>query len=489
MRTFNRVSRKTFKLLAAAVMIVASGLIVVQFRPFLLVRSHAAPLPGANGATPAASLAPTPPLGWNSYDSFGGAVNEAEFKANAAYVAKHLARYGWKYVVVDYYWYLPLPDPAEAKASGANAVMDGYGRLLPAPSRFPSAAGGKGFKPLADYVHSLGLKFGIHIMRGIPRAAMEKNLPILGTHAHARDVADLENSCSWSNVMDGVEVSKPAGQAYYDSIARLYASWGVDYIKADDMSRANDPKGETFHGLEIEALRRAMNKTGRPMVLSLSPGPTQLANAASVMRWSQLWRISNDMWDNWKELKQQFDFCRDWARYSGPGHWPDADMLPLGRLRVRGFKDAPRPSRLTHDEQITLMTLWSIFRSPLMMGGDLRSMDPFTLSLLTNPEVIAVDQASSGGHELFRDGDKVVWVANSPDGRARYIALFNTGDQSALVSVSKKQIGLGPKCCTVRDLWQQKNQGGLHGSFSVKLNPHAAGLYKFIPAVGMPGGK
>ena len=468
-------------------LIASAGTILACVFAVLLLWSSS--LTQAKAAPPSAGLAPTPPMGWNSYDSYGGAVNEAEFKANAAFVAKHLLRYGWQYVVIDYYWYLPNPSPAEGKASGADAVMDAYGRLLPVPSRFPSSAGGRGFKPLADYVHSLGLKFGIHIMRGIPRAAVEKNLPILGTNAHARDVADLQNTCSWSNVMHGVNVSKPAGQAYYDSIARLYASWGVDYIKADDMSRAQDPKGETYHGPEIEALRKAMNKTGRPMVLSLSPGPTQLANAASVTRWSQLWRISDDMWDNWKAVKQQFDYCRDWAQHSGPDHWPDADMLPLGRLCVRGFKDVPRLSRLTHDEQITLMTLWSIFRSPLMMGGDLPTSDPFTFSLLTNPDVIAVDQASTGEHELFRDGDKVAWISSTADGHGRYVALFNTGDQPAQVTVSKQQIGLGPTRCTVRNLWQRKNLGGFSGSFSVKLNPHSAGLYEFSMAVGVPGGK
>ncbi|MGH9434256.1 MAG: glycoside hydrolase family 27 protein, partial [Terriglobia bacterium] len=291
-----------------------------------------------------------------------------------------------------------------------------------------------------------------------------------------------------SNVMHGVNVSKPAGQAYYDSIARLYAGWGVDYIKADDMSRAQDPKGENYHGPEIEALRKAMNKTGRPMVLSLSPGPTQLANAASVTRWSQLWRISDDMWDNWNQVKKQFDYCRDWARYSGAGRWPDTDMLPLGRLCVRGFKDGPRTSRLTHAEQITLMTLWSIFRSPLMMGGDLPASDPFTLSLLTNADVIAVDQGSTGEHELFRDGDKIAWISSTADGLYRYIALFNTGDQPAQVTVSKQQIGLGTKYYTVLDLWKHKSLGELGGSLSVTLNPHAAGLYKLIPVAGMPGG-
>src|SRR5215469_13894801 len=270
------------------------------------------------------SLALTPPLGWNSYDSFGGAVNESQFRDNARYVADHLARYGWKYVVVDYYWYF-AESGVEHGTSNEDKIptsMDDYGRLLPDSQRFPSAAGGAGFKPLADYVHSLGLKFGIHIMRGISRQAVERNLPIFGAGAHgahARDVADMKNTCPWSKAMYGVDVTSPAhgtaGQAYYDSIAQLYAGWGVDFIKADDMSRGNKPPLEDYHDPEVKAMRKAMNKTGRPMVLSLSPGATPLDAAASVSEWSQMWRISDDMWDSWKQVNEQFARARDWARY------------------------------------------------------------------------------------------------------------------------------------------------------------------------------
>lgn len=427
-------------------------------------------------ATDPDNLAPRPPLGWNSYDCYGGDVNEQEVKANADYVAKHLARYGWKYVVIDYYWYFDHPKRGD-NVEDLGATMDGDGRLLPDPSRFPSAAGGRGFKPLADYVHSLGLKFGIHIMRGIPRAGVKKNLPVLGTAAHAQDVANLKNICPWSTAMHGVDVAKPAGQAYYDSIAKLYAEWGVDYIKADDMSSAKSPAVETYHGPEIEALRKAMNKTGRPMVLSLSPGPTEVPHAEHVMRWSQLWRISNDIWDDWTQVKQQFNYCRDWAPYIGPNHWPDADMLPLGRIRIRYFKDGPRLSRLTHDEQVTFMTLWSIFRSPLMMGGDLPSIDPFTLSLLTNDEVLAVDQTSSHNHQIFARGDEIGWMADAPGSKEKYVALFNVGDAPAQTTVSWKELGLSGKG-TVRDLWEKKDLGTYTDQFGAKLNAHGAGLYK-----------
>jgi len=436
--------------------------------------------PASGAAVYPDSLALTPPMGWNSYDSYGGAVNEQEMKANAKVLADHLARYGWKYVVVDYYWYFDHPESIEHSSGHERleTAMDEYGRLLPAPNRFPSSAGGKGFAPLADYVHSLGLKFGIHIMRGIPRQAVERNVPILGAHARAKDIADLKNICPWSTAMYGVDVTKPAGQAYYDSIARLYASWGVDFIKADDMSRGNDL--EPYHGAEIEALRKAMNKSGRPMVLSLSPGAAPLDQAASLSEWSQMWRISDDMWDNWKEVFAQFARTRGWAQYSGPNHWPDADMLPLGRLRVRGFENAPRSSRLTHDEQRTLMTLWTIFRSPLMMGGDLTSLDPWTASLLENDEAIAVDQTSSGNHELFERGPRVAWEADAPGVHEKYVALFDTGQAAVDVVVTWQELGLAGKCA-VRDLWQKRDLGTFADRFSARLDSHAAGLYKVAP--------
>ncbi|HET7099868.1 MAG TPA: glycoside hydrolase family 27 protein [Terriglobia bacterium] len=433
------------------------------------VRGRAATAQKAKEAS--TDLAPTPPMGWNSYDSYGGDVNEKQVKANAGSMADHLAIYGWKYVVVDYYWYYP-----SGHVEGMP-VMDEYGRLLPATNRFPSAADGQGFKPLVDYVHSLRLKFGIHIMRGIPRAAVERNLPILGTSAHAQDIANVLNTCSWSEAMYGVDVSKPAGRAYYDSLARLYAEWGVDFIKADDMSRARNPYGEVYHGPEIAALRAAMAVTGRPMVLSLSPGPTPLCDAEHVEKNSQMWRVSDDMWDNWPELRNQFGYCRLWASHIGPNHWPDADMLPLGLLRLRGFKDGPRLSRLTHEEQITLMTLWSIFRSPLMMGGDLPTLDPFTLSLLTNQEVLAVDQYSSGNRLLFARGNQIAWIADVPRTRQKYIALFNLGDAPEEIGVSWRELGMTGKV-PVRDLWKKENLGDYDKQFSARIAAHGAGLYR-----------
>jgi len=210
-------------------------------------------------------LAPVPPMGWNSWDAYGTTIKESEVKANADAMASVLKKDGWQYIVVDIQWYEPNAQ-AHGYRPNAELAMDRYGRLIPAANRFPSSANGQGFKPLADYIHSKGLKFGIHILRGIPRQAVAQNVPILNSNVHAADIADKQNLCQWNTDMYGVDMSKPGAQAYYDSIVAQYAKWGVDFIKADDMSRP-------YHKAEIEALHRAIVKSGRPIVLSLPRVP------------------------------------------------------------------------------------------------------------------------------------------------------------------------------------------------------------------------
>ena len=431
---------------------------------------------GADIATnpAAAALAPTPPMGWNSWDSYGTTVREDEVKANADYMAAHLAKFGWQYIIVDIEWYQPN-SKAHGYIPGGAVTVDEFGRFIPAPNRFPSAADGQGFAPLAAYVHSKGLKFGFHIMRGIPREAVEQNLPIKGTPYHAADIADKVNVCKWQGMEDtyGVDMSKPGAQAYYDSLAELYASWGADYIKADDM---NTPA----RAAEIVALHEALKKTGRPIVLSLSPGPSLPEYADFLGANSQLCRISNDFWDNWPSLKHQFDITHNWESYSQPGNWPDADMLPLGRIGIRAERGDDRASLFTHDEQQTVMTLWSIFRSPLMFGGDLPSNDAFTLALITNPEVLAVNQSSAGGHQSYHQGDTIAWTADAPTGSAKYVAVFNLGDAEQDVELSWSDVGIPAKHAKIRDLWTHKDLGK-QNHLQVSLAPHASVLYNVQP--------
>jgi alpha-galactosidase len=446
------------------------GMKLASVIAFLVCCAPLVAIPG-NGKSPASR----PPMGWNSWDSYGTAVREEQVKANADAMARELLRFGWQYIVVDIQWYEPNAGGHDYHA-GAALTMDEYGRLLPAPNRFPSAARGAGFKMLAAYVHAQGLKFGIHIMRGIPRQAVEQNLPILGTSYRAADIADRVNVCEWNPDMYGVDMSKPGAQAYYDSIVALYASWGVDFIKADDMSRPY-----ALRAPEVHALSSAIRKIGASIILSLSPGPAPISEAADLRDNAQMWRISDDFWDDWNLLRKQFDYTRDWAACIGEDDtWPDADMLPLGKLRITDKNGAPQQTRFTPDEQRTVMTLWSMFRSPLIFGGDLPSADPATLTLLTNREVLEIDRNSSDNREILERGNLRVWLADVPGSQDKYAAVFNLGDAAETVHLNWTELGMQIANPAVRDLWQHKNLGR-QKNLDVTLRPHASALYRVSP--------
>ncbi len=416
-----------------------------------------------------ARLAPTPPMGWNSWNSFATTITEAQALETARIMAEKLLPAGYEVFTIDIQWYEP-----EAKSYNYNTrpvpTMDGYGRVTPALNRFPSAANGVGFAELAQQVHALGLKFGIHIMRGIPRLAVERNLPVLGTDVRAADIADASSICSWNPDMYGVDMTKPGAQAYYDSIFGLYASWGVDFIKMDDMSRPYDA-----HAPEIEAAHRAIRASGRPMVLSLSPGETPVLRGGHVREFAQMWRISDDFWDEWAMLEAQFTRLENWNAWRRPGGWPDADMLPLGRLAL-----GARDTRFTPDEQQTLMTLWSIARSPLIMGGDLRHLDSPTLDLLTNRAVIAVNQASTENQPHFLEDGTRVWTAKANETGETYLALFNLGTKPRPVGFPLSQLNLSA-VSAVRDLWTGEELGGRVAVVSADLPPHGSALYRLTP--------
>jgi len=432
-----------------------------------------------NAQNASSILAPEPPMGWNSWDSYGLTITEDQFRANVQWFNQHLKQYGWKYVVIDEGWYLQHPENAATKGADQGYTMDSNGRYLPAPNRFPSSAGSTSLKPLADYVHSLGLKFGIHIIRGIPKAAVEKNLPIAGSQFHAADAADTSDLCRWNPDNYGLKANA-AGQAYYDSLGKLYAGWGLDFIKVDCIS-------QPYKADEIHMMSAALKNSGRPIVFSLSPGPTPIAQASDVRKYAQLWRISDDFWDVWKKpesetndfpqsLTRQFNKLAQWSPHVEPGHWPDADMLPLGYLGPKPGWGEPRHSRFTDDEARSLITLWSIARSPLILGANLTQMDEFTESLLTNPEVIAVDQHSSGNKPVIQTATTVAWIAKGTAGK-QYLALFNISESQENLSYAWKDLSLTKSSYKVRDLWQKKDLGST-AELKITLAPHASALYE-----------
>ena len=431
-----------------------------------------------SGATQAAAR---PPMGWNSYDAYGTNITEAQFRANVRWMSRHLARYGWRYAVIDQGWY--VRDPAAPPNSPASElVLDRFGRLLPAPRRFPSAVDGAGFKPLADYVHSLGLKFGFHILRGIPRAAVARNLPIADSPYTAAQAVDMHSTCAWNGYNYGLNSISPASQAYYDSIARLYASWGVDFVKADCI--ASHP----YAGAEIRMLSTALSRTGQPILLSLSPGPAPLSKLAQLRRYGNMWRISNDVWDLWHSsspypqgVGDQFARAARWAPLAEPGHWPDDDMLALGSLRPAPGLGKPRESHLTHAEQRTYMTLWCISRSPLFLGANLTQMDPWTLSLLDNREVLAVDQSATGAHQVLSKDGTVAWLSQpervgSKRDSGWYVAVFNLRDHARSVTLPWASLSLTGRRYALRDLWRHHNLGSA-AELRASLPAHGSALY------------
>jgi alpha-galactosidase len=431
-------------------------------------------------------LAPTPPMGWNSYNCYGAAVLESEVRANAEFMAKNLKKYGWNYIVVDYCWWYPHPpqskqnNPPQFKLPKDGSLvpyfqMDEYGRLQPDTRRFPSSVGGKGFKPLADYVHSLGLKFGIHVMRGIPRQAVWYNTPVMGMNGiGAKDAADTTSICPWLNNMWGVDVKKPGGQEYYDSLLKLYASWGVDYIKLDDM-QANEKI--PYHADEVEAFQKSIQKTGRPIVLSISP-KIGIKNIEHVKKNAQMWRVSDDFWDEWEQIDEQFTLFKDFIQYNEPGKYPDGDMLQLGKLAKRGPVGKERYSLFTKDEQITHISLWSITKSPLMYGGNLPENDNFTNSLIMNEEVLALNQKANSPKEVYDKNKRTVWMSKNAN-QSVNVGLFNRDSKTLKIEVSLNELGLDPnKKYKIRDLWKKQDVGEVKGSFAFDINSHGAGLYQ-----------
>ena len=414
----------------------------------------------------------TSPMGWNSWDCYGAAVTEDIVRKNAEFMAKNLKQYGWEYVVVDIQWSAPNAKSHEYDPF-TELCMDEYSRLIPAENRFPSSAGGRGFAPLAEYVHSLGLKFGIHIMRGIPRQAVHRNTKIKGTDKTAREIAKTASICVWNTDMYGVDPDKEGARAYYDSIFELYASWGVDFIKCDDIAREL-PHEEA----ELVMLSESLRSCGRDMVLSLSPGAALLEKAELYKQVSDMWRITDDFWDKWELLYAMFERAEKWCTHSGAGHWPDADMLPIGPI-LQDY-DAANRTKFTENEQITMLTLWSIFRSPLMIGGEMTGFDEFTMSLLTNEEILKMHKNARHSHQVWRreinGSEYILWTAANAEGGG-YFALFNAGEKNGTVKLDLADLEAAHKLdCT--ELWSGE-KAVFDKIADITVPPHGVKAFRF----------
>ncbi|HBI62942.1 MAG TPA: alpha-galactosidase [Lachnospiraceae bacterium] len=420
-------------------------------------------------------FAVTPPMGWNSYDYYDTTVNEEQVKANAVYMAEHLKEFGWEYIVIDIEWYGYDTGSQREKYQYIpfwKLEMDEYSRLLPCVQKFPSAKDGKGFQPLADFIHNLGLKFGIHIMRGIPRNAAHAHMGILGTDRTANEIADPSNICLWNPDMYGIRPDAEGAQEYYNSLFELYARWGVDFVKCDDICRMDMPSAKK----EIEMLYKAIQKCGRPIVLSLSPGPARIEEAWHYETYANMWRITDDFWDKWELLLPMFERCELWQSHVHEGCFPDCDMLTLGRLG-KGFGHEWQ-CNFTREEQITMLTLWCIFRSPLMIGTDLTLLDEWTKKLLTNREVLGLLSHSAGARQIQRDEKKVVWCSRDTRENTGYLAVFNLEAKESEISLPWEAICEYGICRNKgKELWRGEITE-LQTKESISVPAHGAKLFK-----------
>lgn len=417
-----------------------------------------------------------PPMGWNTSGSYNvaGETEEMVKRGVDAMVASGLRDAGYEYVLIDYGWYLKQADLRELKDANSTKQCDAYGRLIPYAPRFPSSADGKGFKALADYIHGKGLKFGLHLMRGIYRGAYDANLPVKGTTYHAKDITDTTSTCGWSTLTYGLNMQHPGAQAYLDSLFELFGEWGVDFLKIDDLI-------SPYHAAEVDGYHKARAKAGRTIVISASPGDeTPLAQAPHLRQTMDMFRVTKDQWDNWKDILVQFDRAPQWAPFCGTGAWADLDALPFGMIFDMVKSQQPIPCRLTQDETRTSMTLHCIARSPLVFYADPLRLDAFTKAILTNPDALDAHRNGMEQRQLSGDASQRKWLSLKSGTKSRFLALFNLTAEPRRVEQALAEVGFAGGC-QVRDIWAQADLDAVTGAIAVTVPAHGVAFLRLDP--------
>jgi len=442
-------------------------------------------------------LAQTPPMGWNSFDSYGVYLHEKAALENVEAFAEKLKPYGYEYFVIDAGWFgeFKLQEgtkfPAEKHA--AKMKFNEFGLLQPSDTYFPN-----GMQHIIDRCHELGLKFGLHLMRGIPRAAVKENTPVKGTKYFAQDIADTTSICSWNRQNYGVDMSKPGAQEFYNSLMNQMAGWGVDFIKYDDIV----PFPE-----EVKAVANAIAQCGRPMILSLSPGGKVDPNHLEAFQKGHMLRVTPDIWDEQKGINECFEAWHKWQGKERAGFWIDMDMIPFGQLQMMSPKPAGvtgnetkselamkiksgeiasfeqlagkgfnRWSEFTKDQMYTFITLRALSASPLMMGGDLPTLDDFSLKLITDKDILECNQNGVMGHLVYEANGIEIWKTPKQNSKGGWIGIFNRNNE--LKSVSFKDENFGSEftpSSKLFDIWNNKEVTGLE----FEINPNGVIFLKY----------
>ena len=388
----------------------------------------------------------TPVLGWSSWSFIRKFPTADKMKAQA--LALHnsgLQKIGYDYVNLDDFWY-QCPGP-----QGPN--VDSYGRWITDASRFPSQGDTDGIKVVADYIHSLGMKFGIYVTPGISKQAVGQNTPIQGTSYTAAQIAEpsVEENNYNCKGMVRVNYTKPGAQEYTNSWVDMLAAWGIDYIKIDGMTDSNAD--------DVKAWSNAIRQSGRPMVLDVTQGNLTIAIAPTLMKYANQWEFPPDVecyrcekggssypLTSWAEVAKRFNYVAEWQPYAGPGAFNDYDSIEVGNGNDDG---------LTPVERQTQISLWALASAPLLLGVDLTHLDPTDLQkYLENTAVLAVDQDAIAAKRVLNAGNRQVFAKKEPNGDA-IIGLFNTGVKAEEVSVSTSAIGLpeNKSGYSAHDLW------------------------------------
>jgi hypothetical protein len=427
--------------------------------------------PAANAEANGVGL--TPAMGWSSWSFIRHDPTAAAIEAQAfAMKRSGLARVGFQYVNVDDFWY-------DCPGSQGPDV-DSYGRWVTNAAEFPPSGSTNGIAVVANYVHHLGLKFGLYVTPGISEQAVAENTPIEGTPYTADEIAEpsvSENNYNCSGMV-GIDYSKPGAQAFIDSWADEFASWGVDYLKLDGVGSFDIP--------DVAAWSQALRQTGRPIHLELS-NSLNIADAATWAQYSNGWRTGGDIecygcetgassypLTDWASVASRFDQVAAWQPYGHPGAFNDYDSLEIGN----GSNDG-----LTPDERQTQMSLWALASSPLILGTDLTSLDPTDLSYLTNRAVLSVDQDSIDASRIVNDPDEQVFAKTERSGDV-VAGLFNTGGASQVVSTTAATLGL-PASGAYRldNLWTHHvSEAG--ATIAADVPSHGVALLRITPVRG-----
>lgn len=446
------------------------------------------------------TLAKTPPLGYNSFDSYGiNIYEEVAMKEIDAFIEK-FSQFGYKYFIIDNGWFAypeskmvdGLLVPTGDKANPMDVSVDEYGIPKPAKEYFPN-----GLKPMIDKLHTKGLKFGVHLMRGIPRVAVEKNLPIKGTKYRAKDIYTTYDDCTWCTFMHGVDMTKQGSQEYYNSVFKKFAEWGIDFVKVDHV---------THFPAEIEGYVKAIAQCGRPMILSLSAGGTSNLDYLQTYRKTNMVRTTPDIWDEQIAIDRSFASMRKWQGLEQKGFWPDLDMIPFGELCLLRLPEVQIPKgnksaeevmgkmhhwcKLSEPQKETFITQRAISSSPIMIGGSMITMDEHSYKLLTNAEMLACVKNGVHGKLVFEENNVELWSAplenSERQGYQEYVykdgwfAVFNRSLEDKTLDLTGKFLNFLPKgTYDFTDVWGNQSLIGYKKSEKLNLKIKGNGVVFF----------